>query len=532
MKKINKVLVMILTVVMLISCSSCGGEQSVADDTSEPKATASVPESDTLSEPVSGGVLKLVTLKYNSLNPLTTDNEDIRQYMSLVFSEFISLDYSGKPTPEIAESWESKDGCVTWTFKLKQGVKWHDGGTVDASDVVATLNLIKTKGGNYAANVSKIKSFKAVDDMTVEIVCAEPYSMLPCMLNFPVLKQENLSTVGTVPVGSGMYSFDPGKSGQGKIYLGRFDGYYGNKPYIDAVEITVCSDDAELYKTDYDFYASEDGVLKSSHIRDSVYTDDFSGNQMAVLYFNLNGSGNYSAIKDPVVRKAVNCYIDRGNLINAGASGNAEAALLPAMRGNFLFGSDNVSEESDVRTADELMSIAGYTKNSSGMWAKNGTVIDLVCIVPKDNMEFLLLSERMERDLEKYGISVTLKFCGTQDYANAVKNGTYSVAAMQVSLADWMDFESFFKKGAKYNINSYSDATVESLIASAKSADSFETINGIYGKLNDLLSESLPVCGIYIKGRTAVMSERLHGVSENGIYEWDVFASVDKWYIE
>lgn len=533
MIKIKKLIVLFLTFIMILTTVSCGAEDSVADDTSEPKATATLPAvQNEIYEPVQGGVLRLASLKYNSLNPLTTDCEDIRQYMSLVFSDFVSLDYSGRPTPEVAESWESSDGFLTWTFKLKQSISWHDSGVVDAADVVDTISAIKSKGGNYADNIKLIKSAEVIDEFTLKITCTEPYASLPCMLKIPVLKSENISTVGTMPVGSGMFEYDYSKSSTGKVCLKRFDGYYGNKPYIDAVEITVYDNDIAKYSAESDFSIIYDGVVKSTYIRENVHAYDFTGNLLTMIYFNLNGSGNYSAVKESAVRNAISCYLDRENLISAGASGNAETAVLPAPDGNYIFAEKYQQDNSLVYEGDNLMIEAGYTKNDSGMWSKDGVVLDFVLLLQGKNTESLLLAERIEKNLEKNGISVTIKYCTSKDYSDFISKGAYSAAVKQIKLNDWLDFESFYKKGAKNNLNSFSDETVEALLSNAKVAVDDKSLSVIYNELADHLNAVLPSCGIYIKNQRAIVSDKLHGISETGLYSWDVFAFADKWYIE
>ena len=452
--------------------------------------------------------------------------------MDLVYSDFISLDYSGKPTGEVAESWESSEECTSWLFNINSNIAWHDGGTLDAEDVISTINYIKTKGGIYSENVKYIKSFEAVDPLTVKIICTEPCSALPCMMTFPVLKKESINTVGVVPVGSGMYAYSYTKSTVGKLVLERFNDYYGNKPYISAVEINVCASEEERYKAESDFAVITDGVMNPSLIKDNIHTYRFAGNILTLFYFNLNGDDNYAAVNDVNVRQAINSYMDRGTLMNAGAAGNAEPAVLPIIKGNFLISGDGASEESSCTAGDEYMKVAGYIKDDNGIWSKDGTVIDLVCIVPENDIEFLLLAEKLERDLELKGISVTLKFCNSSDYANAIKNGTYSMAVAQISLAEWIDFKSIFKTGAALNINSFSDDNIDSLIDSAMISGENSVIYATYNDISVKLKELLPVCCVYIKRQNVVVSDRLKGVAENGLYFWDVFNSVDKWYIE
>jgi len=528
MRKIYRGLLVILTFIIVISSVSCSGEQYVADDTSEPTTTDSPGIENDISEPVFGGVLRLATTKYSSLNPLITDSEDIRQYMSLVYSNFISLDYSGKPTPEIAKNWSSDDNGVTWTFKLRTDAKWHDGGVADSEDIVSTINFIKTNGGNYSENVKKIKSFKATDSETVEIVCNEPCSILPCLLSFPVLKAENIKDAGKNPIGSGIYSFDSARSTKDKVYLRNFDGYFGEKPYIEAVEISTYASNDEKYKAESGFSVIYDGVMKASYLKEGVITYKISGDEFTGLWFNLNSG----ATSDIAVRKAIQNYVDRADLIKAGAYGHAESALYPVKQGTFLYDGDKVPSSPDKVLGDELMGIAGYSKNSSGMWAKNGSVINAVCLVPANDTGYLLLAERLKKNLGKNGISVTLKYCTTSEYADLLKKGSYSIALMGTSFDTYTDFESAYKTGGKYNINSYSNADVDKLITDSEKITNQAELQKTYSEIAEKVGSDSICCGLYVKNQLVVTSEKLHGIESNTMYSWDIFASVHKWYIE
>ncbi|MDQ0323766.1 peptide/nickel transport system substrate-binding protein [Pararhizobium capsulatum DSM 1112] len=110
--------------------------------------------------------------------------------------------------PGLAESWELADD-TTWVFKLRKGVKFHNGEEFKASDVVFTLDrLKKSLMANLGANIS---SFKAIDDYTVEIKTPRPYAVLPndlaavLILNEKYVKEAGDETADLKPIGTGPY---------------------------------------------------------------------------------------------------------------------------------------------------------------------------------------------------------------------------------------------------------------------------------------------------------------------------------------
>ena len=138
--------------------------------------------------------------------------------------------------PGLAESWELADD-VTWRFKLREGVKFHDGSELKASDVVFTLDRLKASlMANLAAN---IESFRAIDDYTVEIVTPKPYAALPNDLAAVlILNEAHVKAAGDAldrePMGTGPYKLREWVK-EDHVTLDAFEDYYQGPPEIDTV---------------------------------------------------------------------------------------------------------------------------------------------------------------------------------------------------------------------------------------------------------------------------------------------------------
>ena len=139
--------------------------------------------------------------------------------------------------PGLAESWELTDD-TTWVFKLRKGVKFHNGEEFKASDVVFTLDrLKKSLMANLGANISE---FKAIDDYTVEIKTPRPYAVLPndlaavLILSETYAKEVGDEQLDLKPVGTGPYKLAEWIK-EDHITLEANKDYYAGAPKIDTV---------------------------------------------------------------------------------------------------------------------------------------------------------------------------------------------------------------------------------------------------------------------------------------------------------
>ncbi len=152
----------------------------------------------------------------------------------------------GSVVPGLAESWEiSEDGTV-YTFKLRQGVTFHDGSAMDAEDVKFSLDRARAEDSTNAqkALFEGIASVEAVDPQTVRITLAAPNGSLLFNLAWGdavIVAPESIEGIKTNPVGTGAYTFQEWVQGD-RITLARNPDYWGDQPALASATFKFISD--------------------------------------------------------------------------------------------------------------------------------------------------------------------------------------------------------------------------------------------------------------------------------------------------
>ena len=171
-----------------------------------------------------------------------------------VFEPLTLTDRTGRLVPGLASSWRSIDP-LTWEFKLRPGVKFHDGSDLTADDVVFSIERPKTLQGSpasFASFVRPVVEATAVDKGTVRVRTAVPHVLVPYDLNSIQIVSRKATTAG-----GGTADFDSGRSAVGtgpfrlvsfkrgdRIELARNDAWWGAKPAWDKVVFRMVANDA------------------------------------------------------------------------------------------------------------------------------------------------------------------------------------------------------------------------------------------------------------------------------------------------
>jgi peptide/nickel transport system substrate-binding protein len=169
-----------------------------------------------------------------------------------IFDALTRVDEHARIIPGIATSWRAINP-TTWEFKLRKGVKFHDGSELTADDVAYSLVrplAIAGSPGGFAVYVRRIISKEIVDPYTIRLKTATPYGAMPQDLNaiMIVSKKAALNATpadfdsGKAMIGSGPYKFVRWARGD-RVELVRFEGYWDKKPAWDKVTFRMMSND-------------------------------------------------------------------------------------------------------------------------------------------------------------------------------------------------------------------------------------------------------------------------------------------------
>jgi len=301
-----------------------------------------------------------------------------------IFDRLINQDEKQRLKPGLAVSWQPIDD-LTWEFKLRAGVKFHDGTDFNADDVVCSFVRAPDVPNSPSSfgTYTKGKTVVKVDDMTVHFQTEEPY---PLMANdvstIPIVSDSvgcNAATedynTGKAAVGTGPFLFESYKPGE-SISLSRNDNYWGDKPVWTEVELrpiksgpsrvaALLAGDVDIIAgvptTDIQTLSKNDKLQLSQGVSNRViylHMDQFREDSP---YVRANGGG---PIKNPLldvrVRKAISMAINRDAIVERVMENVAIKAgqLLPE---GFFGVSPNLKPvDYDPEGAKALLAEAGY----------------------------------------------------------------------------------------------------------------------------------------------------------------------------
>ncbi len=405
----------------------------------------------------------------DSLDPFNATAGDTKTIMDQVFDGLFDVDEDGNLVPDLCESYEISEDGLTYDFKLKEGVKFHNDKDFSADDVYYTYDILAglTSGEPKSSKFAQIESMEVVSPTEIKIKLKEKSNSF-IYLNTQPIVQKDYADNQTNPIGTGPFEFVSYTPGEG-MKLKRFDDYH-RKDHVakfSDVEILRIADRQTLIMAlnnkDVDLAT---GLTNDelSQIEETCDIHSFPQNLVQVLGLN----NDVKPFDDIRVRQAVAYAIDKDEIINTAAGGKASKLVSnfsPALKEYY-----NDMEEKypyNPEKAKELLKEAGL---------ENGFAVKLT--VPSDYKYHMDTAELIQAQLGKVGIEVTLdpiefstwlsKVYKDKDYEATVSGFVGYVDPIRV-------IDRYVSTNDKNFINYKSEAYDEAIEA-AQSADTKEEI--------------------------------------------------------
>ena len=349
--------------------------------------------------------------------------------------------------PGLAESWEASNGGKTYTYTLREGLKWSDGEPLTADDVV--FNIKRGRDEEWLNHSSAVQSLKAraIDARTVEITSSVPDPKLPTMDIYLLPKHvwdkldatEITKYDGQDGVGSGPFTLAEYKPGQFWRMVAN-PNYWGGAPAIDEIVFRIFNNFdamvAALEKGEID--AAQD-VPTSSFERLSTTEGivTIEGQQGNVDEIAINGGDGLSkphpALLDLKVRQAIAHATDKQTIIDKVNAGIGEPALTFSPSPDTTWLADIPVEEQytfDLEKANQILDDAGY-EDTDGDGVREmpggGEPLDFTFAVRTDSQVAKPIADYFKGWMEQIGIAITYDLMNESKLTEVIGKGEYDM---------------------------------------------------------------------------------------------------------
>jgi len=422
-------------------------------------------------------------------DPTTLDSQKTTEFymtpLNIYDRLYEAVTVDGKPelVPGLATSYDISDDGLTYTFHLREGVKFHNGEIFEADDVVYTINrmmdpanqtlntdffnMIEGANEMYDGLATEVSGVKAIDSLTVEIKLADPFGGFLANLTTPpasIYNREACEAAGTnfgidpaVTIGTGPFKAAEWTRND-KIVLTAFEDYWKGAPSLAGITIKIIPDEAttamafengELDILDCDYCQSQvTSFQNSDKWKDNIKT----GTEAGLYMYKFNMA--IAPYNDLNVRLAVAHAIDRQQIVDTIFGGNGIVVDTMVVEGVLGHNYDFPALEYNPEKAKEYLTAAGFAPGE----------LTIECIADDPDSLEDDMNVAIQGMLADVGINMEIKVIEQAAYEALRADG----AVPFERCAWWADYNDpdnflysyFSRKNNKFRSNNYADDAI------------------------------------------------------------------------
>ncbi|MGY0692396.1 glutathione ABC transporter substrate-binding protein [Virgibacillus sp. FSP13] len=483
------VLFSLFTIILITGCTGSNETQGVGNASNE--------NENGNESGASGGELVIAVLSdATQLDPHKgTDIPSANVYHGKIYEGLVKQDKNMEIQPVLATDWEQIDD-LTWKFKLREGVKFHDGTDFNAEAVKKTFDRVLSEetASPRASLYEMIEEINIVDDYTVEFKTSYPFAPLLSNLAHyaggiisPKAIDEYGAELGQHPVGTGMFKFESWTPGS-EIKLSTYDEYWGEKPNIDSVVFKVVPEDSTriaMVETGEAHLAEPVPVSEVDRIENSQNMKLNRSDGLGIDYIGFNVEKE--PFDDARVRQAINYAVDKEAIISGVYNNVGTVAKGPMGPGVWGYSENIAGYSYNIEKAKELLKEAGYEDGfKTTIWTN-------------DNKARMDVAEVVQSQLKGIGIETEIKVVEWGAYLEGTANGDHDMFILGWSnMTGDADYNQYFlfhsdAKGNPGNRSFYDNPEVDELINKGRQETNPDKRLEIYEKAQKIEVEDAPM---------------------------------------
>ncbi len=445
-----------------------------------------------------------------------------------IYDGLVHLDKNLNPMPALAEYWSISADGTKYKFFLKKGVKFHNGEELTAEDVKFTLERIldKSTGSPYYlffvtrvlgakdfrdGKAATVKGYEVLDKYIFEITWTKPYYSSLYLLSMPfckILPQDKLNSEGSgffrKPSGTGPFKFDyylrTNKLEIAGVHLTRNNEYFGEPPYLDAVEF------CPLYTLDHFINGEIDSIpVISTKLLNSDYKI-FQDDPLTHLFLGM--SCHIPPLNNPSVRRAISLALDKQAVADAASDLKSIRRpinnYIPLRVPGFIIPKENVDHDpEEVRV---LLAEAGFLEEN--VFPSLNFFID----APRTESKYNIFKE-IKDQLSPFGIRLQLRFYTSLNEIKIQSSPYLILIGHLLTTPDPEDMiRPLFYSESIFNVFGYTNPQLDEFILEADTERSRKKRTELFHLIEEILFWDVPAIPLYSYQNQIAMQPYVRGV--------------------
>lgn len=467
----------------------------------------------------------------SNLIPLLASDGASHEVAGLVYNGLVKYDKDLNLTGDLAESWEvSPDGLIM-TFRLRRGVKWHDGVEFTSRDVLYTYRVAidpRTPTA-YAEDFKQVARVETPDPYTFRAIYTRPFapalpswgmSILPAHL----LEGKDItrSPLARHPVGTGPYRFKEWVAGQ-KLVLESFRDYFEGRPRIDRYVFRFIPDLSTMYM---ELKAGGIDMMGLTPVQYRRQTDTaeflsrfnkyrYPASTYVYLGYNLKNP----LFADKRVRQALTSAIDKDEIIQGALLGMGQVAHGPYKPGTWAYNPHVRDFPYNPEKARALLAEAGWkSRDAGGILVKDGKPFRFTILTNQGNDQRLKTALIIQKRLRAVGIDVRIRVLEWASFINHfIDKRNFEAVILGWTITpdpDQFDIWSSTKTGFKeLNFIGFRNAEVDALLEKGRRTFDLRERRDCYYRIQEILAEEQPYTFLYVPDALPAVSARFRGIA-------------------
>ena len=480
-------------------------------------------------------VLNLGIAGFDTMNPILSANKYVQSISKVIYDPLININSSYELEGCIASEW-AKTSETTYVIKLKENVRWSNGGNCTAEDVLYTIDKLKetTSSNIYIYNVQYIIQAEVVDTYTIKITLSKEVPFFEYNLNFPIMCKKYFgeesfqeSEKSKMPLGTGKYVISEIKNA--KIILTKSENYWNKEKEdskIEKIKINLYESVGEMYN---DFKLGKLDLVNTTNvnIQDYIGTIGYNkvedvGREHDYLAFNMENK----VLSNIEVRQAISYAIDKNAIIASIYNGKYTMADFPLPKTSWLYQGSNENKYNPER-AKQILQENGW-EFKYNYWQKYVNYytrkLNFKLVVNSSNATRVRVAEMIKQQLEAIGIKVTIIQANDNQYNNYKTYKNYDMILCGTYVGTSPELERYFGDG---NLTNFQNEEAKIIINDLRNITDEELLKEKYKRLYEIYTNENPYISLYHSYDITAYSKSLAGsISANW---YNMFYNISSW---